>query len=188
MGCDQFLQPRSRDDILFRFATVIGFIGMLRPHTFDQLEPSSFVVVLDDGRCVGLSDSGRDYKKHLNDLRRSGQILGFYIKFRSKTMAFARAYYPSLCSLKTRSRFSAICPVKALIQIASHPMIKKSFMKKINSGKKFARYFQYISTTSAESFVPYALRIGGRTWLLSNGMDKQLCDFLGTWKSPEASA
>ena len=29
---------------------------------------------------------------------------------------------------------------------------------------------------------------GGRTWKLSNGMDRQLVDFLGTWKSPEASA
>ena len=161
---------------------------MLRPHTFDQLEPSSFVLVLDNGGCVKLGGSGHTFSIRLNNLRRSGRIWGFYITFRSKTMPFARAYYPSLCSLETNSRFSAICPVKALIQVAEHGMVKDSFMKEINRGKKFAKYFQYISTTPAEAFVPYALRIGGRTWLLSKGMDKQFCDFLGTWKSPEASA
>ena len=35
---------------------------------------------------------------------------------------------------------------------------------------------------------PYALRIGGRTWYLSMGLDKQFVDYLGTWKSSEASA
>ena len=161
---------------------------MLRPHTFDQLEPGSFVFVLDKGRAVKLSGSGLTFNRRLNDLRRSGRIRGFYITFRSKTMAFARAYYPSLCSREAKSRFSAICPVKTLIQVAGHGMVKKAFMKEINRGRKFANYFQYISTTPAAAFVPYALRIGGRTWMLSKGMNKQFCDFLGTWKSPEASA
>ena len=169
MESDQFLRPRSSDEILFRFATVIGVIGMLRPHTFDQLQPGSFVLVLDNGRCVKLSGSGPTFNRRLNDLRRSGRIWGFYITFRSKTMAFARAYYPSLCSRKTKSRYSAICPVKALLQVAGHGMVKNSFMKKINRGRKFANYFQYISTTPAEAFVPYALRIGGRTWLFIKG-------------------
>ena len=35
---------------------------------------------------------------------------------------------------------------------------------------------------------PYALRIGGRTWYLTQGLERQLVDFLGTWVSPEASA
>ena len=161
---------------------------MLRPHTFDQLGPTSFVFVLNNGRCIGLDGSGTTFKNQLENLCERFQILGFYITFKSKTMAFARAYYPSLCSREKRSRFSAMCPVKALTQVASHDMVKPSFMKKINSGKKFAQYFQYISSSPADSFVPYALRIGGRTWLLSKGMDKQLCDFLGTWKSSEASA
>ena len=35
---------------------------------------------------------------------------------------------------------------------------------------------------------PYSLRIGGRTWLLTNGVDRQFADYLGTWASPDASA
>ena len=178
---NQFLRPRGRDDMLFRFATVIGFIGMLRPHTFDQLGPSSFVFVLNNGRCVRWDGSGPTFKNHVNNLCKTFQILGFYITFRSKTMTFARAYYPSLCSREKLSRFSAMCPVKALIQVASYDMVKTAFMKKINRGKRFAQYFQYISSSPADSFVPYALRIGGRTWLLSRGMDKQLCDLTKKW-------
>ena len=32
------------------------------------------------------------------------------------------------------------------------------------------------------------VRIGGRTWYISQGMDRQFVDYLGTWASPEASA
>ena len=39
-----------------------------------------------------------------------------------------------------------------------------------------------------QDIAPYALRIGGRTWFLANGLDRQFVDFLGTWKSPDASA
>ena len=36
---------------LLLFATIIGFMGMLRPHTFAQLRPSSITLVTYTGRC-----------------------------------------------------------------------------------------------------------------------------------------
>ena len=39
-----------------------------------------------------------------------------------------------------------------------------------------------------KKFSPHTLRIGGRTWYISQGMDRQFVDYLGTWVSPEASA
>ena len=56
-----------------------------------------------------------------------------------------------------------------------------------NKKKRLTNYLQYL--TGLEHYIaPYALRIGGRTWLLAEGMDRQFVDFPGTWKSPEASA
>ena len=46
MKVGDFLEPGSKADYLVRMATVLGFIGMLRPHTFTELQPSSFSFVL----------------------------------------------------------------------------------------------------------------------------------------------
>ena len=113
--------------------------------------------------------------------------MGFDIQFNSKTREHARAYFPSLCCRARSTAFELMCPVRALIQGASQDLIQKSFLKAVNRGRKFTEYFQRISGLE-ETFAPYALRIGGRTWMLNQGMDRQFCDFLGVWKSPDASA
>ena len=43
-------------------------------------------------------------------------------------------------------------------------------------------------TCTEKPIALYALRIGGRTWNISQGLDRQFVDYLGTWKSSEASA
>ena len=80
-----------------------------------------------------------------------------------------------------------MCPMKALLQLASQGMVKQGFLKNVNKGTRFSTYLKNV-TNIRENIAPYALRIGGRTWLLTRGMDRQLVDFLGNWKSPEASA
>ena len=37
-----FLTTKTKEDRLLKLAIVIGFVGMLRPHTFPQLGPKSF--------------------------------------------------------------------------------------------------------------------------------------------------
>ena len=103
--------------------------------------------------------------EQVSGIRRTSRILGFFIRFESKTMDNARAYFPSLCSRTGNTVFETMCPVRSLIEVASLGMVKRSFLKYINRGKKFIEYFKRISGLSNE-FVLYALRIGGRTWML----------------------
>ena len=65
--------------------------------------------------------------------------------------------------------------------------VDNGFLRNAGTGRTLVKYLQQlIDTKSAVS--AYALRIGGRTWNLTWGLDRQFVDYLGTWKSPEASA
>ena len=116
----------------------------------------------------------------------ASNILGYLVSFKSKTMHHANAYFPSLSNMDSISEFTLMCPVLALNDTVRRGLLKNGFLKGLNKKKRLTKYLQLIS--GLEHYIaPYALRIGGRTWLLSEGMDRQFVDFLGTWKSPEAS-
>ena len=117
----------------------------------------------------------------------NAKILGFMVSFPSKTMRHAKAYFPALSDMRLLSEFTLMCPILALNDILRRGMLKKGFLRALNKKKRLTEYLQFISGLD-HYIAPYALRIGGRTWLLSEGMDRQFVDFLGTWKSPEASA
>ena len=102
-------------------------------------------------------------------------------------MLRARAYLPSLSSLRYNTALVSICPVRALIDITNRGLVKGRFCVAITKRKSLSHYLQEICG-STSPVAPYALRIGGRTWKISNGCDRQFVDFLGRWKSPEASA
>ena len=73
------------------------------------------------------------------------------------------------------------------MEIGFKGWIKPGFLASHGKGAALMKYLQtLVSCKSPVS--PYALRIGGRTWNLTHGMDRQFVDYLGTWKSPEASA
>ena len=76
--------------------------------------------------------------------------------------------------------------MKALIHVASQNLLKKRFLKDVNSGTRFSSHLRYV-TKIQENIAPYALKIGDRKFLIANGMDRQLVDFLGNRKSPEFS-
>ena len=80
-----------------------------------------------------------------------------------------------------------MCPISALKALAEKNGIKAGFLKTAGTGKKLREYLQSLLDTEA-SLSPYAPRIGGRTWYISQGLDRQFVDYLGTWSSPEASA
>ena len=182
-----FQAGRTDSDGLLHFSTIIGFIGMLRPHTFAQLRPSSINLVTYTGRCKKMPENKFRFKIALKEARARGGILGFYITFQSKTMRNAVAYLPSLCSRTGNTILATMCPVRALINITNKGLVTGNFLKKSTTSTKLAAYLKVISG-STTTVAPYALRIGGRTWKISQGMDRQMVDFLGTWKSPEASA
>ena len=186
-----FQRTTSRDLTLLKFAAIIGFAGMLRPHTFDQLTRKSFVLVVKDVLSRQLSQlvSTTDMDAVCNVLRPAQTrflVLGFLINFKAKTQLDAIAYLPNLT--EPRTNYSLMCPVAALREVVWKGYFKKSqFLKTFGKGSKLDSYLKQL-TEDSRTISPHALRIGGRTWYISQGMEKQFVDFLGTWASPEASA
>ena len=180
-----FRDISSRKKLLARFATIIGFIGMLRPHTFSNIQRSSFVLISKNRKDVGLQIEGRTIRDNRGEVS-TGDILGFYIEFKSKTLNYARAYFPNLST--PRSPYSVMCPVLALKQIVSMGYLRKKLVRNTWTSLGMTTYLKEVSSSVADKVPMYALRIGGRTWNISQGMDRQFVDYLGTWKSPEASA
>ena len=187
MTANGFRQPKSDQERIFRFGVILGFVGMLRPHAFNQIHPSAITIVTQGGQCTRMPKQTGKFRAKLNWLRRNTLILGYFIQYQSKTMAKAIAYFPSLCSKTKTTQFATMCPVRALVEITRKSLMRNSLLSSINRGQKFTKYLQELNGISS-SIAPYALRIGGRTWLISNGLDRQFVDYLGTWKSHEASA
>ena len=187
MSRPHFCKVDSDEQRLLRFATVAGFIGMLRPHSLEDLNPESFTAVTSGGEEIAMPKETDRFHRMLYQMYTTRQIMGVYITFQSKTMKDAKAYLPLLASIERATEFSLICPILALLDISGRGLLKRRFLKGLNRKKRLTYYLQYI--TGLEHYIaPYALRIGGRTWLLAQGLDRQFVDFLGTWKSPEASA
>ena len=177
-----FICVDPRNEIMARFATIVGFIGMLRPHTLKSLRPSSIIFVTWHGEERQITTT---ISQDRLDKISGEPNLGFYIKFKSKTMTNARAYYPNLST--PESNLAAMCPVRALKDIMARGLMKNRSMTGSWCQRKLRKYLRKLS--ASESEVPlYALRIGGRTWHISHGLDRQFVDYLGTWKSPESSA
>ena len=172
---------------ILRFTTIMGFIGMLRPNAIRQLSPKSFTMVTTDSKIIGMPAQPESFERELTRLREQEHILGFYIQFHSKTMRNARAYFPSLSVLDANLKISQMCPVRALVSISQQRLLKDGFVRTVGKKISLTKYLRHL-TGIKTNIAPYALRIGGRTWLLARGMDRQFVDFLGTWKSPEASA
>ena len=158
---------------------------MLRPHIFKQLHAGSFRMVTGSGAVIPLPRDRRSAQRVLYQLKSHSEILGFYIRFESKTMRNAKAYFPTLCMISPT--FAPMCPTSALLEIVEKGWMKGFTFRSVASSKQIQKFLQDLCGTHV-NIAPYALRIGGRTWLLTQGMDRQLVDFLGTWKSPEASA
>ena len=100
-------------------------------------------------------------------------------------MENALAYFPNLHSF-TRG-FQSMCPVTMLLEAANKNWVRKGFLKTLRRGAPIGQCIKTI-TASKNPISPYALRIGGRTWYISHGMDRIFADYLGTWKAPEACA
>ena len=62
MGRRSFTDPDSNESRLLKYATILGFIGMMRPHSIEGLKTTSFSLVTDQGRIHALpQESNRTY-------------------------------------------------------------------------------------------------------------------------------
>ena len=181
----------NKNSLLLKFATILGFVGMLRPHTFAQLRQSSFGLIVRDRRSLQFSRivEGHDYntmRAALTLEQTRFLVLGFIIRFKAKTQLDAVAYFPNISQPKTS--YCEMCPVATLRDILYRGYFKQSkFLSTFGRGSKLNSYVKQL-TGEDSKISPHALRIGGRTWYISQGLEKQFVDFLGTWASPEASA
>ena len=186
-----FQNTCSRELTLLKFATILGFVGMLRPHTFGQLTRESFTLVVRDAHSPQYSSlikgsCGRTVSQALSVNQSRFTIVGYFIRFKAKTLLDAVAYFPNLSDTDTFYR--DICPVLALREVVVKGYFRRTkFLSALGRGAKLNAYLKQLTDDNGR-ISPYALRIGGRTWYISRGLDKQFADFLGTWSSPEASA
>ena len=162
MSRPHFCWSESDEQRLLRFATVIGFIGMLRPHALESLGPKSFTAVTSLAEEIAMPKETERFHRMLYTLYTTKQLIGVYITFQSKTMKEAKAYLPLLASVDRATEFSLICPILALLDIANRGLLKRRFLHALNRKKRLTNYLQHI-TGLVHYIAPYALRIGGRT-------------------------
>ena len=94
-----------------RLGTILGFLGMLRPHIFSVIQASLIVLVKSqDRQLISNPDDGK-FRVLLTTMG-SWTFLDFYISSRSKTMTIARACFPN--PSHPRTAYTAMCPFKAL--------------------------------------------------------------------------
>ena len=155
----------------------MGFLGMLRPHTFSQLGPYSFTFVTADGSILRCRRNAVSLREFMSGLLLSKNLVGFYIDFESKTMTNGRAYYPKLSQVS--EPYCDLCPLEEVRYLAAKDWVHKRFLHKLGRGKALREYLQELAS-SKTPVSAYALRIGGRTWNITQGLDRQFVDYLGT--------
>ena len=92
---------KDTTDQLNTYAVILGFVGMLRPHTFHQLKVNSIKPVTAK-RTIVQTD---DVPSYLRSQERNN-ISGFFFEFKANTMRYARAYFLNLST--PRSPYSAM--------------------------------------------------------------------------------
>lgn len=172
-----FIAPGSKTADLTRLATVLGFVGMLRLIPSRSYDPRHSRLFLRTTSYLLLRQSRWVFRNWFCNFRVLRKVLGFYITFRSKTMAFAQACFPNLSS--HTCPLSPMCPLALLISVAKKNWVKTGFLKRAGRGDTIENCLQLI-TTCKDPISPYALRIGGRTWYVSHGLDRQFCEYFGT--------
>ena len=63
MSKPNFLLVVSDEQRLLRFATILGFIGMLRPHSLKELDQGSFIVVTEIGNEMTMPSQPQQFQE-----------------------------------------------------------------------------------------------------------------------------
>lgn len=166
-----FLNPCSKDHLIFKAAVILGFFGMFRFSTFEKLNAQAIILVDRQGREIQLTTE-------CQNLLYSPQLAGFYLNFSSKCHANARAYYCTLKHLPTTWR--TLCPLTILQHLAKNNMLfhAEIFPRKRLSSKALGSYMTYLARSSTP-FTPHSLRIGGHTFFSVHNMNEDFVQFLG---------
>ena len=188
----KFTDPSSPTDFKLKWATLLGFFGMLRFDIILNLTPSQIVLVAPDGREVLLSRVPFITARSIPD-----KYIGFYFRFRGKSTPIGdppqMAYCPKIHDFD--SQFTQFCPVRLLATMHDKGYFLRPH-RKLMAGtltpKTLCAYIvslagRGLNRLQAALIKTHSLRIGGHTYFTAMGMNRDLTNYLGRRKVKDSS-
>ena len=187
-----FLNPTTTLLFRLKFATILGFFGMLRFNVFSKIKPASIILVTASGRRTILTRIPVSQARSI-----CRYFIGFYFHFRGKSTPIGAppqaAYFPRLIDINPS--FTPFCPLHLISQMhvrgfflrpARH-LFPDSF-----TPKDLCPYLIHLAGGGRVSvelalIKSHSLRIGGHTYYTALGMSPDLTDFLGRRKVSRSS-
>ena len=188
----EFTEPQSPTAFKLKFATLLGFFGMLRFEIMLNIKPSQIVLVAPCGREVLLSRV-----PFINAWSIPGKFIGFFFRFRGKSTPIGDppqiAYCPRICDLDTR--FTQFCPITLISEMHQRGFYLHSDRKILHgmlTPKKLCAYVALLagrglSRVQLALIKTHSLRIGGHTYFTAMGMNRDLTCYLGRRKISHSS-
>ena len=187
-----FLQPSSAPLFRLKFATVLGFFGMLRISAITLLKPLAIILVAASGRQTLLTQI--PVAAAFGICR---QYIGFFYRFRGKSTPVGgppqAAYFPKICDIAPT--FSPFCPLLLLSKMHSRGMFLRPRQLIFPTGfgpDTLCPYLMFLArvnrlTVDIRLLKTHSLRIGGHTYFTAMGMIRDLTDYLGRRKVARCS-
>ena len=187
-----FRDPSSPASFQLKFATLLGFFGMLRISAFSKLAPAAIILVSASGRQSLLT------AVPLEDARSiCREFIGFFFRFRGKSTPIGdppqAAYFPRLSDI--HPAFGTFCPLRLLSQMHARGFFlrpAKRIFPKSFTAKVICPYLMRLAgggriSVNLSLIKSQSLRIGGHTYFTAMGMSPDLTDYLGRRKVSRSS-
>ena len=187
-----FSNPSSPDGFRLKFATLLGFFGMLRFDVLLNLTPSQIVLVAPCGREALLARV-----PFLNAWLIPRDFIGFYFRFRGKSTPIGdppqMAYCPKISDFD--DQFIQFCPLTLLGEMHERGFFlrpQQKILHKTLTPKKLCAYVAHLagrglSRVQLALIKTHSLRIGGHTYFTAMGMNRDLTNYLGRRKVNDSS-
>ena len=187
-----FSNPHSPDGFKLKFATLLGFFGMLRFDILMNITPSQLVLVAPCGREVLLARVPFMSARSIPRL-----FIGFYFRFRGKSTPVGdppqMAYCPKISDFD--SNFSQFCPITLVTEMHTRGFFLRPHQKILRGSltpKKLCAYIAHLagrglSRVQLALIKTHSLRIGGHTYFTAMGMNRDLTNYLGRRKVKDSS-
>ena len=187
-----FTDPTTPTDFKLKFATLLGFFGMLRIDVIMNLTPARIVLVAPDGREVLLSRVPFIAARSIPNI-----YIGFYFRFRGKSTPIGdppqMAYCPKIVDFD--EQFAQFCPITLLSIMHAKGYFLRPHRKFFYESLTPKILCAYLVTLAGRGLSPvrsaliktHSLRIGGHTYFTAMGMNRDLTNYLGRRKVKDSS-
>ena len=187
-----FSSPVTPPEFKLKFATLLGFFGMLRFDVILNITPSRIALVAPSGREVLLSRVPFITAGSIPD-----NYIGFYFRFRGKSTPIGDppqvAYFPKIGDFD--DQFKQFCPIELLGEMHARGFFlrpHRKFLRDSLTPKTLCAYImslagRELSSVQLALIKTHSLRIGGHTYFTAMGMNRDLTNYLGRKKVKESS-